>query len=549
MSLKPKIQKLPQSLANQIAAGEVVERPASVVKELLENAVDAGAKKISLEIEQGGVSLVRVTDDGCGIGFEDLPLTIAPHATSKIKQLADLFAIQTLGFRGEALASISSVSHITITSKTKEDTQGHSLVKRASEVANIHGAAHPVGTTISVESLFINTPVRRKFLRSERTELNHIENVIKRMALSHFSISWRFIVDGKQQFLLPVAFDRAAMTQRVKKLFGQTFMSQSCFIDEQALGFRLWGWLARPEFMRSQNDLQFIYINRRMVKDKLLNHAIRQVYEPLLYPGRQAAFLLFLELSPDVVDVNVHPTKHEVRFHEPRQVHDFISTRLERALFTNEAREGANSQSQQKEQQTDSNIRVEAKHAALSFHTLNQATVEYRQEEKLITVDKGFALYQSKKGMVLLDVVKTYQASLKQQLLTQYQEKQALKSRPVLVPLSYNLAHSPKLTLKQLEALGLSLSSLDDNQWVLRSFPILTPHLNFELLMKNLPSLTTPTEVIETLVYASQVELTQLDNIEKQRMIEIVIGRDSKSKISRLLSREDWGKLLCQSFV
>ena len=549
MSLKPKIQKLPQSLANQIAAGEVVERPASVVKELLENAVDAGAKKISLEIEQGGVGLVRVTDDGCGIGFDDLPLTIAPHATSKIKQLADLFAIQTLGFRGEALASISSVSHITITSKTKEDTQGHSLVKRASEVANIHGAAHPVGTTISVESLFINTPVRRKFLRSERTELNHIENVIKRMALSHFSISWRFIVDGKQQFLLPVAFDRAAMTQRVKKLFGQTFMSQSCFIDEQALGFRLWGWLARPEFMRSQNDLQFIYINRRMVKDKLLNHAIRQVYEPLLYPGRQAAFLLFLELSPDVVDVNVHPTKHEVRFHEPRQVHDFISARLERALFTNEAREDANSQSQQKEQQIDSNIRVEAKHSALSFHTLNQATVEYRQEEKLITVDNGFALYQSKKGMVLLDVVKTYQASLKQQLLTQYQEIQALKSRPVLVPLSYNLAHSPKLTLKQLEALGLSLSSFDENQWVLRSFPILTPHLNFELLMKNLPSLTTPTEVIETLVYASQVELTQLDNIEKQRMIEIVINRDSTSKISRLLSREDWEKLLCQSFV
>ncbi|MCQ4260656.1 DNA mismatch repair endonuclease MutL [Stutzerimonas stutzeri] len=333
MSEAARIQLLSPRLANQIAAGEVVERPASVIKELLENSLDSGATRIEVDVEQGGVKLLRVRDDGCGIPADDLPLALARHATSKIRDLEDLERVMSLGFRGEALASISSVSRLTLTSRTADAAEAWQVETEGRDMgARVQPAAHPVGTSVEVRDLFFNTPARRKFLRTEKTEFDHLQEVIKRLALARFDVAFHLRHNGKVILALHPANDPASRGRRVASVCGSAFLEQALPVEIERNGLHLWGWVGLPTFSRSQADLQYFYVNGRMVRDKLVAHAVRQAYRDVLFNGRHPTFVLFLDVDPAVVDVNVHPTKHEVRFRDNRMVHDFLYGTLHRAL-------------------------------------------------------------------------------------------------------------------------------------------------------------------------------------------------------------------------
>ncbi|WP_307944007.1 DNA mismatch repair endonuclease MutL [Pseudomonas mosselii] len=333
MSGGSRIQLLSPRLANQIAAGEVVERPASVAKELLENSLDSGARRIEVEVEQGGVRLLRVRDNGSGIAPDDLPLALARHATSKIRELEDLEGVLSLGFRGEALASISSVARLTLTSRTVDASEAWQVETEGREMTpRVQPAAHPVGTSVEVRDLFFNTPARRKFLKAEKTEFDHLQEVIRRLALARFDVGFHLRHNGKTIFSLHEAADEMARARRVGAICGPGFLEQALPIDVERNGLRLWGWVGLPTFSRSQADLQYFFVNGRAVRDKLVAHAVRQAYRDVLFNGRHPTFVLFLECDPTGVDVNVHPTKHEVRFREGRMVHDFLYGTLHRAL-------------------------------------------------------------------------------------------------------------------------------------------------------------------------------------------------------------------------
>jgi DNA mismatch repair protein MutL len=326
------IKILSPQLANQIAAGEVVERPASVLKELVENSLDAGAKRIDIEIEQGGVKLIKIRDDGHGIPEHELALALSRHATSKIDNLEDLEAVGTLGFRGEALASIASVSRLALTSNSG-DSSGWKAVSEGRDMeVELKPAAHPQGTSVEVRDLFFNTPARRKFLRTEGTEYNRIDDSIKKLALSRMDVAFSLRHNQRAQVTLRPASSQAEQEKRVADICGPAFMKDALYVDNDRTGIRLWGWMGLPTFSRSQADLQHFFVNGRAIRDKVVSHAVRQAYQDVLYHGRHPAFVLFLEIEPADVDVNVHPTKHEVRFRDSRSIHGFVYTTLHRAL-------------------------------------------------------------------------------------------------------------------------------------------------------------------------------------------------------------------------
>lgn len=330
----PKIQKLDARLANQIAAGEVVDRPASVLKELIENALDAGAKSIDVDIEAGGLRRICVKDDGSGIESDDLTLAFDSHATSKIGSLPDLESVATLGFRGEALASISSVSRAELTSNATDDS---SLARRAKcagrdMAVETFPAGRTQGTTVDIKDLFFNTPARKKFLRTERTEYNHLEEVFVRNALSRFDVSFKLTHNGKAMQLLRPCETILEKESRIAKLLGKEFIEHALALEFEHPDFHLQGWIAQPSFSRSQADRQYFFVNGRVIRDKVVAHAIKLAYKDVLYHGRHPAYVLFFRLPHNAVDVNVHPSKHEVRFRESRGVHDFIFRSLHRTL-------------------------------------------------------------------------------------------------------------------------------------------------------------------------------------------------------------------------
>lgn len=328
-----KIKLLSPRLANQIAAGEVVERPSSVIKELLENSLDAGATRLEIDVEEGGIKLMRVRDNGGGIDKDDLPLALSRHATSKVYELDDLEAVATLGFRGEALASISSVARLALISSTNEESAGWQVVAEGRDMeTQLSPAPHPRGTTVEVRDLFFNTPARRKFLRTDKTEYTHLEDVVKRLALSRFDVAFNLRHNGRAIYSWRAGDSQLEQERRVAQVCGPAFMENAVHIDIERGQLRLWGWVALPTFSRSQADLQHFYVNGRSIRDKLVSHAVRQAYQDVLYHGRHPAFVLYLEVDPSTVDVNVHPTKHEVRFRDNRSVHDFIYSSLHHAL-------------------------------------------------------------------------------------------------------------------------------------------------------------------------------------------------------------------------
>ncbi|WP_233593452.1 DNA mismatch repair endonuclease MutL [Cobetia sp. cqz5-12] len=338
-----RIRILNPRLANQIAAGEVVERPASVVKELVENAIDAGSTRIELELEGGGARLIRVRDNGCGITEEDLPLALSRHATSKIESLDDLEGVASLGFRGEALASISSVSRLELFSNVSDEpANGWRVVAEGREMApRVSPAPHPRGTSVAVRDLFFNTPARRKFMRTEKTEFGHVEESFRRLALSRHDIGWTLRHNQKVVHQLRAGEDTLTVERRIGALLGRNFLEHALHLDIEASGLRLSGWVGLPTHSRAQADQQYFFVNGRVVRDRLVAHAVRQAYRDVLFHGRHPVFVLYLELDPTVVDVNVHPTKHEVRFRDGRLVHDFLFSSLHKALA--EVRPGDNS--------------------------------------------------------------------------------------------------------------------------------------------------------------------------------------------------------------
>ncbi|MDD4913500.1 MAG: DNA mismatch repair endonuclease MutL [Methylococcales bacterium] len=328
-----RIQALPTQLINQIAAGEVVERPASVVKELVENCFDAGAGQIHIDIEQGGMRQIKIRDNGCGIDKDDLALALSRHATSKIASLQDLEQVLSMGFRGEALPSISSVARLTLISRTAGADCAWQVSADGSEKNfDPRPDPHPPGTTVEVRDLFYNTPARRKFLKTEKTEFAHIESLIRKLALSRFDIGFALQHNQREVLNLKPAASLAQQEKRVAAICGSGFTENAVHIDFAASGLRLRGWVGLPTFSRSQPDMQFFYVNGRLIRDRLVAHAVKQAYQDVLYHGRQPVFVLYLELEPALVDVNAHPAKTEVRFREGRMVHDFLFQALHRSL-------------------------------------------------------------------------------------------------------------------------------------------------------------------------------------------------------------------------
>lgn len=332
MLLMPTIQQLPDHLINQIAAGEVVERPASIVKELVENALDAGSTRISIDLEQGGLDRIKILDNGCGIAADELPLALSRHATSKIQSMEDLQRVASLGFRGEALPSIASVSRLNITSRTAEAEYGARIDYQPDGTARQEPCAHPVGSTVDVSSLFYNVPARRKFMRTPRTEFSRCEAIVKTLAMAQPACAFSLAHNGKTVFECKAAATANEQNARITKILGKNFGEAAHAVVLEGAGLVLEGWVADPSFSRSQADMQYFYVNRRVVKDKVISHAVKQAYSDLIYHQRFPAFVLFLDMDPTAVDVNVHPGKQEVRFRDGQLVHGFVRRSIKEFL-------------------------------------------------------------------------------------------------------------------------------------------------------------------------------------------------------------------------
>lgn len=478
-----RIRQLPAYLANQIAAGEVIERPASVLKELLENSLDAKADAIDIDIEKGGLKQMRITDNGKGIHKDDLLLAVSPHATSKLHTADDLFAIQTLGFRGEALASISSVARLQLTSCQTVAQGAWRLVIEGNAEPTILPTGHPLGTSVLVQDLFFNVPARRKFLRSEKTEFYQLEEVFRRLVLSNYNVSFNFKHNQRQLYQLPAANNLLAQEKRIAKIYGNNFLQQAVYLEYEIEGLKLWGWVGEPDYNRSQADLQYVYLNGRMVRDKLLSHALRQAYENKVYPGRYPLFLLYLNIDPSRVDVNVHPTKHEVRFHDSRLVHDFLYQSVRAAL----AKQAGTINKATHLNVTNDNLSLAQIESTKQFYAqassqtcpINEqpaATYQPTQSHLLplgILHDK-YLLAQQPEGLLVLDVQRAL-FLLNLVGLEQAYSQGNMVAKPLLIPVVINLSlqqvNCMEAYQEQLQSLGVNFSVLSKTQLMLRGIP------------------------------------------------------------------------------
>ncbi len=490
-----RIQPLPTYLANQIAAGEVVERPASVVKELLENSIDAGAHHIELEVEQGGRRLIRVVDDGAGIHPDDLPLATTAHATSKVYSQQELQQVLSLGFRGEALASIASVSRFSIASRQPQMEQGLRLDSQAQANALTPCAMSP-GTRIEARELFYNTPARRKFLRTERTEYLHIEEVVKRLALSRYDIGFRLLHNGRQQFNLSPIDNPEQNGQRVAAVLGKGFLQHALSLEFEAAGMRLWGWVGEPGYSRSQADAQYFYLNGRMIRDRLVSHALRQAHQPFLQPGRHPAYLLYLELESQHVDINVHPTKHEVRFRESRLVHDFLLRAVASALGQPGEALALGQERELEAVAAQHGARYRAQRPQLAPVQVAEQVAFYRQSltgasssehaaghlpgatsSRLLAVAHGDYLLLLRRGEAGVLAVEPARQLLLQRRLANCLANGEVQSQPLLIPATVRLGQTEIATLERHSAsllrLGVGVERLGEEAVVLRQLPTL----------------------------------------------------------------------------
>ena len=479
----PRIHQLATEVANQIAAGEVIERPASVVKELLENSIDASATKIQIEIEQAGTNRIRVHDNGQGIHKDDLKLALMPHATSKLTLFSDLSQIASLGFRGEALPSIASVSKLTLTSRLQDSEQAWSIDNKL----NLKPAAHGAGTTVDVQDLFHVTPARRKFLKSERTEFLHIQALVKAVALSHCSVGIKLSSDGQVVLNLVPCADNPE--RRISDICGKSFLRESIMVNFQRDDMHLRGWLGLNDQARSQTDRQYFFVNGRVVQDKHVNHAIRLVYADRIDAGRFASYVLFLQLDPARVDINVHPAKSEVRFAEARNVHDFIYAGLTEA-FTLSAQPGffgddLQGPVKQKRGRVYEQAAEYRQRHSLQHDFESQPALPNRY---LSLLDGRFVVVDREPEPLLIDIEKTNTLLTRHELLHAFRAN-SVESRQVLVPITC------ELSTKQLERLpvhtetikrwGFEIEQVAPTQVAIRATPLLLPYANTVPLVKD----------------------------------------------------------------
>lgn len=522
-----RIHSLPTQLVNQIAAGEVVERPSSVVKELVENSFDAGALHIHIEIEQGGMRLIKIRDDGCGIVKDDLPLALSRHATSKIASLQDLERVASMGFRGEALPSISSVSRLTLISRIPgADCAWRVEADGSEQNFTPRPDPHPQGTTIEVRDLFYNTPARRKFLKTEKTEFAHIETLLQRMALSRFDIGFTLLHNQKEVFKLKPAITEEQQVQRIASICGSAFVDNAVAIDVAASGLHLTGWVGLPTFSRSQQDMQFFYVNSRLIKDKLVAHAVKQAYQDVLFHGRHPVFVLYLTLDPTLVDVNAHPTKLEVRFREGRLVHDFLFSALYRSLAN--LRPGhqdmaGSIQDVAASPASPSPAMAKAYSPQASGYqarTPQQAPLPLQVAEQLQRYAKlaeapassplattspepddfpplGYAiahlhnvyiLAETRTGIILVDAHAAHERVTYERLKQHYQQG-TLASQPLLLPIKLSVSRAEAELAEQsvelFQSLGFELNRFGPETLVLRAIPALLRNTDVETLLRD----------------------------------------------------------------
>ncbi|MES2998895.1 MAG: DNA mismatch repair endonuclease MutL [Pseudomonadota bacterium] len=532
-----RIQRLTPQLANQIAAGEVIDRPASIIKELVENSLDAACQQIDIDIDKGGIQRIRVRDDGHGIEKEDLILALDRHATSKIRDLDDLTQIKTLGFRGEALASISSVSRLYLASSTDTSNQGWQIISNYQNKAEITPISHPQGTTVDVHELFFNTPARRKFLRKEQTEFSHIETLVKRLSLSHFLIGFTLKHNKRLIHQLNPACSETMREERITALCGPIFIENAIYIDMQAIALHLWGWISLPTFSRSQTDLQYFYINNRIVKDRLINHAVKQAYHDVLYHGRHPAFILFLEIEPQSVDVNAHPAKYEVRFRESRTVYDFVKQCLQKALAntfpvstdltSSSTLQLPNTHEQEtrvKESSADpitqqNTFPLQIKTTSIPYASTptSVATIPVHSDqlstkqikttlipEQIDQLDKtpplGFALAQlhgiyvlaqNALGLVLIDIHAAHERILYERLKYEIENAKII-TQPLLIPISLRLSSKEMLILEEYQDLlvqfGFELENLGPETTLIRQIPSMLSSINIQQFIQDVLS-------------------------------------------------------------
>jgi DNA mismatch repair protein MutL len=488
------IRVLPEQLIHQIAAGEVVERPASVIKELVENSLDAGARSIEIEVEGGGATLCRVRDDGGGIPADELALALARHATSKIGRIEDLEAVRTLGFRGEALPSIASVSRMKVVSRTADSAVAYAVSSADGELSGPAPQPHPPGTTVEVRDLFFNVPARRKFLRSERTELAQVERLVERLALSRFDVGIRLLSARRTLADYPAARDERGFDARVAAVLGDEFIAHALKLDHEGAGLRLRGWFCLPTYARSQADQQHFYLNGRPLRDKLVASAVRLAYRDVLYHGRQPAYVLYLEMDPARVDVNAHPQKLEVRFREPGLVHDFLFRTVERALAeTRPTQAAAGAVPAARFSQGDAGSGPATRTSALDLYTALGAGV--REAAAFDAGDAqdvapgehplGFAiaqlhgiyiLAQAQGGLVLVDMHAAHERTTYERLKASL-ESRRIVAQPLLVPVALNVsvaeADEAEAQAALFDELGIEISRSGPTQVMVRSMPAL----------------------------------------------------------------------------
>ena len=488
------IQQLTTQLANQIAAGEVVERPASVIKELLENSLDAGATQIDIDIQAGGTQQIKIRDNGYGIPQKELALALSPHATSKIRSLEDLIHISSMGFRGEALASIASVSELILTSHYEEMAWS---IKAKEGNFDLTPASHPQGTTVEVNNLFYNTPARRKFLKAERTEYKHVEDVIKHLALARFDVAFNFKHNNRQIFSLPTANSSENKLQRLTRLINKDFIQSAVELNFNNADLKLSGWIANANYSRSQSDMQYFFVNDRMIRDKVITHAVRQAFQDKLYPGRFPVYVLQLEMDAEQVDVNVHPTKHEVRFRQGRLIHDFLFYSLREALSQGDPIKTNsdfkhppsifNSQNYSSNFNERNNISESAAaYSSSPYHSLiNGDDLNKPLGIAVAKVKNNYLMAQNQQGLLVVRLKQARKLLTQQQIEISLKENAKLISKPVLIPFNLNLNSSNINTANikvdaqswldknnnKLQQLGFEFAVLGENEIMVRQVP------------------------------------------------------------------------------
>ena len=521
--LTQRIHKLLPSLANQIAAGEVIERPASVVKELLENSLDAGASEIVLDIRKGGRSLISIQDNGHGIHPDDLPLALAQHATSKLMTQTDLERITTLGFRGEALSSIASVSRLKLSSRLANQDHGWSI---DATQENINSEQAPtgmtVGTHVEVRDLFFNTPARRKFLRTDNTEFFHIREIVRRVALSRHDVSFHLKHNNKT--ILQCSGYQKNFAERAQTIFGNTFLTNSFELNYERDGLRLWGWFGDPEIARNQIDQQYFYLNGRVIRDKQVNHALRMATQDYFYHGKHAVYVLFLEMDAENVDVNVHPAKHEVRFRHARDVHDFIFSALKQAGQDNRHGEGKQGQ----------NIEEQGAQYSISRGSFYQSSLKSKTQVKtnqhwdksslgpndFLLIEDRYLITQQEGQTFLFDIFKCNEIVALSKLENEF-TAQGIRRRPLLVPLTMTVSTEQgnfvEANASAFENFGLMLERVAPDSLFIREIPVLLAYADISSLIDDMMSLIKSGKSSEEIIIMMSVHvndsgLMKIDN-------------------------------------